>query len=117
MTEEQIQNTISNHRSRNLHLRQVLLEKAVSLGEARPSDVHFWAAHQKDAALLARELYGRGYLVTVIAHTSDPDEERWNVEAGARIIPQNALSDEFTEDLVQLAAAYGSMYDGWGTSI
>jgi len=117
MTEEQIQNAISKHRSRNLHLRQVLLDKTVSLGEARPIDVHFWAAHQRDAALLARELYRRGYLVTVIARTSGPDEERWNVEAGARIIPHNALSDEFTEDLVRLAASHDSIYDGWATSI
>jgi len=87
------------------------------LTEERPVDVHFWAWDQTDAANLARELYRRGYLVTVIARAdAEQDEECWNVEAGAKIAPQNVLSDEFTEDLVRLAAAHDSAYDGWGTA-
>lgn len=118
MTEEDIQGTISRHRSRNAQLRQVLIEKRVSLTEERPIDVHFWAWDQTDAAVLARELYRRGYLVTVIARSAlDQDEERWNVEAGAKIAPQRALSDEFSEDLVRLATAHDSVYDGWGTAV
>ena len=86
--------------------------------EERPVDVHFWAWDQTDAAVLARELYRRGYLVTVIARsTPDQDVEQWNVEAGAKVAPQKVLSDEFTEDLVRLAAAHNSAYDGWGTAV
>lgn len=118
MTEEEIQGAISRHRSRNAELRQVLTAKGVSLTQERPVDVHFWAWDQSDAAVLARELYRRGYLVTAIARAAaEQDEERWNVEAGATIAPQKVLSDEFTEDLVRLAAAHDSAYDGWGTSV
>jgi len=118
MTEEEIQSTISRHRSRNAELRQVLTAKRVSLTHERPVDVHFWAGDQSDAAVLARELYRRGYLVTVIARAAaEQDEERWNVEAGANIAPQKVLSDEFTEELVRLAAAHDSAYDGWGTAV
>lgn len=118
MTEEEIQAAMSRHRSRNEELRQVLIAKRVPLAEQRPVDVHFWASDQTDAAVLARELYRRGFLVTVIARAAaEQDEERWNVEAGASIAPQKVLSDDFTEDLVRLAATHDSSYDGWGTSV
>ncbi|MBE0656077.1 MAG: ribonuclease E inhibitor RraB [Bryobacteraceae bacterium] len=119
MTEDEIQGTISRHRSRNAELRQVLTANGVSLTQERPVDVHFWSWDQSDAAALARELYRRGYLVTLIARASaeSRDEERWNVEAGAKIAPQKVLRDEFTEDLVRLASAHDSAYDGWGTAI
>ncbi len=118
MTEEEIQAEISRHRSRNAQLRQVLNEKRVLLAEQRPIDIHFWAWDQTVAAILARGLYRRGYLVTVIARADvGQGEERWNVEAGANIAPEKVLSDDFTEDLVRFATARDAAYDGWGTAV
>ena len=117
MTEEEIQDEISRHRSRNAQLRQVLTEKRVSLAEQRPIDIHFWAWDQTVAAILGRELYSHGYLVTVIARAdAGQGEQRWNIEAGANIAPEKVLSDDFTEDLVRLATAHDAVYDGWGTA-
>jgi regulator of RNase E activity RraB len=95
-----------------------LCENGIDITEERSIEFHFWAWDQTNAAVLARELYRRGYLVTEIARSSAvPDEERWNVEAGAKISPQKVLSEKFTEDLVRLAVAHECIYDGWGTAI
>jgi regulator of RNase E activity RraB len=118
MTETEIQECISGHRSRNNELRRLLMEKGRSLTEETPIDIHFWGWDQIDAAVLAKELYRRDYLVTVIARSSAAqDEEQWNVEAGAKMSLQKALSDEFTEDLVRFAVGHNCIYDGWGTAV
>ena len=118
MTEKRIQESIAGHRQRNVMLRQVLSEKKVNLSEQRPIDVQFWAWSQQDAALLARELYKKGFLVKHISPSPEPgDEKLWSIEAGAQVIPEEILGDEFTEGMVRLAARFDSVYDGWGTSV
>lgn len=118
MTEDQIFESISRHRERNADLRQVLSGKGVNLSEQRPVDVHFCAWNQRDAAVLSRELIRKDFLVKLLSPspTSD-DEARWAIEAGALVVPDQILGDEFTEGMVKLAAQFDSVYDGWGTEV
>ncbi|HWQ54665.1 MAG TPA: ribonuclease E inhibitor RraB [Bryobacteraceae bacterium] len=103
---------------RNADLRQVLLGKGVNLTEQRPVDVHFWAWTQRDAAVLARELFKKGFLVKLLSPSPTPDDEaRWGIEAGALVVPDQILGDEFTEGMVRLAAQSDSVYDGWGSEV
>lgn len=117
MTEEQqIQESIVGHRLRNAQLRRSLVDKGVVLSAQRPVDVHFWAETQRDAAILARALYQKGFLLKLIAPAAGPvDEERWTVEAGALIVPDEILGDTFTAAMIRLAAGCGATYDGWAT--
>jgi regulator of RNase E activity RraB len=116
MAEDQIQESLTRHRKRNADLRQVLLGKGVNLTEQRPADVHFWAWTQRDAAVLARELFKKGFLVKLLSPSPTPDDEaKWGIEAGALVVPDQILGDEFTEGMVRLAAQCDSVYDGWGT--
>ena len=118
MTEDEILESIAGHRHRNIQLRQVLSDKQVNLSEQRPTEVHFWAWSERDAAVLAQELYKKGFLVKLLSPAPTPeDEERWNIEAGALIVPEKILGDEFTEKMVRLAAREDSVYDGWMTKV
>lgn len=118
MTEDEILESIAGHRQRNTQLRQVLSDKQVNLSEQRPTEVHFWAWSERDAAVLAQELYKKGFLVKHISPSPEPgDEKLWSIEAGAQVIPEEILGDEFTEGMVRLAARFDSVYDGWGTSV
>ncbi len=113
-----VESAIARHRSRNASLKRALEDKAVPLYEERPVDVHFWACSQRDAAVLARKLYQLGFLVKLIAPAAaEMDQDKWSVEAGARIAPHKMISDEFTETLVRLAADEDAEYDGWGTAV
>jgi|DewCreStandDraft_4_1066084.scaffolds.fasta_scaffold17484_4 regulator of RNase E activity RraB len=115
---DQIQGELIKHRQRNAELRQVLLSKGINLSEQRPVDVHFWTWSQRDAAVLGRELFKKGFLVKLLSPSPTPEnEERWVVEAGALIVPDEILGDEFTEGMVRLAAQCEGTYDGWGTEV
>ena len=116
MTEHELEESLSGHRIRNSGLRQTLNSKGVDLTEGRPVDVHFWAWSQRDAAVLARELYKKGFLVKLLSSQSAANQEgRWGIEAGALIVPEEILGDDFTEGMVRLAANCDGVYDGWGT--
>lgn len=101
MSDDQIVQALAGHLQRNALLKQALVDKNVDIDRQRPIDIHFWTPSQHDAAVLARELYKKGFLVKLIA--SSGDGNRWSVEAGALIVPEEILGDEFTEAMVRLA--------------
>jgi hypothetical protein len=119
MDEKFIADSLTEHRNRNLQLQAEFEKRQIDLNEHRPIDFHFWASTQRDAAVLARSLYQKGFLIRLISHTKneDDDSERWSVEAGAKIPLAQALGDELSEELVRMAAHEDSIFDGWGTSI
>jgi hypothetical protein len=118
MAAKRIANDIRAHSLRNRALRESLVKRNVDLTVARPAEFQFWAWSQRDAAVLARELYGIGFLVRLLAPAPDQDEEdRWAVEAGARIPIEEALSDSLVTKLVELARKCDAEFDGWGTQI
>jgi hypothetical protein len=99
-------------------LEASLSKKGVDLSQQRPTDVHFWAWSQRDAAVLARDLFKKGFLVKLIAPSPLPDSaERWAIEAGALIVPAEILGEEFTDGMVRLAARCEATYGGWGTEV
>jgi hypothetical protein len=98
---------------RNAALLARLEEKGLDLTKHRPTDVVFLAGTQHDAAVLGRELSQRGFLISLLA----PREEKWVLEAGALIVTGEALGEQFTEAMVQLAARHEAHYDGWGCDL
>ena len=115
---DDIARLIEGHYRRNLVLRDSLLQKGLVLDDPRAVELHFWSAEQRDAALLARALHERGFLILVLS----PNEQEngsvlWNVEAGLKEPISKVISSEFTERMVRLAAEHSSEFDGWGTSV
>jgi hypothetical protein len=117
-TEEEIESAVAGHRARNAELRLHLTRKGIALSEGRPVDVHFLADDQHDAAMLARELFKKGFLVKLLAPAGqDESDGRWSVEAGALVPPDQILGERLTAQLVRMAADCGAVYDGWGTEL
>ena len=116
MDENEIAASIEAHRSRNEALQERFAQHGVSGGDALNAEVHFWAPNQRAAALLARELYSKGYLVLMLNRVAD-GEGRWNVDAGRKAQLSEMLSTSVTEDLVRTAARFDATYDGWGASV
>lgn len=95
-----------------------LKRKAIDLNEPRPIDFHFWAWTQRDAAVLARSLYDMGFLIRLLAPSpAEGDPDRWAIEAGANVSPDQAVGRDLTAKLVRLAAEEDAEFDGWGTSV
>ena len=116
ITEAEIQKSMAGHDARNIELLKHLQEEGVALGVPRPVEHHFFASNQRNAALLAKELYERGYLILVLSPpVAEDDSGSWNLEAGIQRTPDEAASHDVTEELVRLAAKYDTHYDGWGT--
>jgi regulator of RNase E activity RraB len=110
---------LRGHAARNAKLVIDLRSRSVDLQALRSIEHHFWSRTQRDAALLANELYRRGFLLLVLAPAtpSEGSEYTWNVEAGFRDAIEHAASDEVAGDLVDLATSFNSRYDGWGTAV
>jgi regulator of RNase E activity RraB len=110
---------VLGHAARNAELLANLKSRGVNVGDPRSIEHHFWSKSQRDAALLANELYKRGFLLLVLAPATPKEgsDLKWNVEAGIRDSAENAASDDVARELVQLAASFNSRYDGWGTSV
>jgi hypothetical protein len=118
MMSEETAEAILRHRHRNQSLKRLFEEKGINLDEPRPTDFHFWAWSQRDAAVLGKRLYEMGFLIRLLAPASiENDPDRWSVEAGAKIPLAESLGDSLTEKLVHLAAAEDAVFDGWGTSV
>ena len=118
LNEAEIRESLAGHAARNAGLLKSIRGRGVDVAQAHSVEHHFWADTQESAALLAKELYGRGYLILVIAPVDDEDGSKmWNVEAGIRRTLEDSASARVTEDLVRLAARFDATYDGWGASI
>jgi regulator of RNase E activity RraB len=90
----------------------------VDLSESRTIDCHFWSASEADAEALGIALSFRGFMITVKQRASNLDAALpWNLEVRIKQSVDLTVRPEFTEDLVTLADAHNSRYDGWGTSI
>jgi hypothetical protein len=107
------------HVARNAELLSRLKSREVDVKISRSIEHHFWSKSQRDAALLSNELYKRGFLLLVLAPAAPKEgsEFTWNVEAGVKDSIEHAASDEVARELLELAAAFHSRYDGWGSSV
>ena len=118
MTEGEIGERILGHVARNSEIDRHLRKKGVELDQERSIEHHFWAKAHMDGVMLAKELYGRGYLVLVISPTRKEDGSvSWNVEASLNRTISEAIALDTTEALVRLAATFRCIYDGGGTSV
>ena len=118
MTENEIKGIIRGHEERNQELLRTLQSKGVAIDEARSVEHHFWANSQREAAMLAKELYDRGFLILAIFPVDLEDGAKlWDVEAGLTQSAAAAASQQVSEDLTRLAAGFEATYDGWGTSV
>jgi len=118
MTENEIKGILRGHDDRNEELLRTLQTKGVALDKGRSVEHHFWANSQREAAMLAKQLYDRGFLVLAISTVGTEDGSKlWNVEAEVEQAPSVAASRDMSEELTRLAAQFDAVYDGWGTSI
>ena len=109
---------LEGHMKRNAALVKELHDRGADLTVPRSVEHHFWAKSQRDAAMFARELYSKGFLILVLARaqTSDPTYS-WNIEAGSQETIENVVSRSRCDELVRLAERWNARYDGWGTRI
>ncbi len=70
-SEADIEASFEGHAARNEELLKLLREKGVSVNKSRSVEHHCWASDQENAALLAKSLYARGYLVLAICPPED----------------------------------------------
>ena len=118
MKESEINAIVKGNQERNQELLRTLVTKGVTLDEQRSIEHHFWANSQREAALLGKELYTRGFLVFAISPVNTDDGSTvWNVEAAIEQSPSSAASRQVTEELTRVAANFDAIYDGWGTSV
>lgn len=87
MKGDDLEAIVYGHESRNAELVTQLKSRGVDVQGPRSIEHHFWSKNQRDGALLAHELYKRGFLVLVLAPAAprDGSEYTWNVEAGSKI--------------------------------
>jgi regulator of RNase E activity RraB len=106
------------HAKRNRELVRVFTDKHVDLDTPRSVELHFWAWGQSNSALLAQELYKRGFMLLLLKPAQlESDPQRWNIEAGTRSSISKVISDEFTGTLIDIASIFEAEYDGWGTAV
>jgi regulator of RNase E activity RraB len=118
MKNEGFEDAIFAHEARNSALLRVFQEKKVDLREPRKIECHFWTRNGDDAKALAVSLNNRGFKILVQGLASRRDDSiRCNVEAEIRQSIDLTMRREFIEDLVRLARAHNSIYDGWGTLV
>jgi hypothetical protein len=116
VSEAQILDDLAGHGARNAELLRKLRGMGVKLDVPHSVEHHFWANGGRNAALLAKALYDRGYFVLVIS-PGDNDSEPWDVEVEMEQSPTQAADPSLTEDLARLAAQFDATYDGWGMSV
>jgi hypothetical protein len=113
--EDEVAFQVESHKRRSAGVLRRLTAAGVPLDAPRSVIFHFWSPNQKDAALLSRMLYERGYLVLEIARGTNPDgDSAWKVDAGVTWAPEMAGHPDVMEELIRLAIAFRSEFDGWG---
>jgi regulator of RNase E activity RraB len=117
MDEAAIMQSIEGHKLRNADLLALFKERGTDLAAKRSVDLHFYVNDQNNAALLAKHLYGFGYLILVISPSMGAEDptKSWNVEAGASLSINDVVKDAFSDKMARTAASYSGIYDGWGT--
>jgi regulator of RNase E activity RraB len=109
---------LQGHKNRNIELLANLRSKNVPLDQPRSVELHFWTSGQESAAKLAFELYKQRYIVLRLAPANiREDPQRWNVEAGAKLSPDQLADEALIKNLINLATLCSSVFDGWGTSV
>ncbi len=110
---------VRGHSLRNDELVRSLEVRGVDLKTPRSIEHHFWSKTQRDAALLANDLYKRGFMLLVLAPAArkDGSDYKWNVEAGVKDSVEHAVREDVVRDIVELATSRNSRYDGWGTTV
>ena len=113
-----VEKALAAHERRNAELCRVFTERNIDTSEPRLIECHFWAGSRVTAEELAKDLAARGFSILrmKLSH-SQSEPSLWNVEAGIRQTIDLTIRREFTDDLVRLALAHASEYDGWGTRI
>lgn len=109
---------LNGHNERNKSLLNTFREKQIDIDHQRSIDLHFWAGSQLDSVQLANELTKLGFVAHSVRPAQSPDDrELWTIEAETSDTVLHVTAEDFTATLIDLAARFGAVYDGWGTSI
>ena len=118
MNEREILSNIAAHDQRNDTLRKQLIATNVDLNRIRFIECHFWTSDKSVADRLAVQLSSQGFSVLASGRATKPaGKNDWNLELVVDKSLEEALSIEFTENLVRAAALESSIYDGWGAAV
>src|SRR5258707_12918309 len=118
MNDEDIRSSIAAHLQRNDALGKQLVERNVNLNQIRFIECHFWTPDKSAADRLSARLGPQGFSVLASGKAAQPvGINSWNLELVVDRSLNQALSAEFTENLVQAAGRENSVYDGWGVEI
>lgn len=115
MRKAEIAACIFRHDARNLRLRRKLTERGIDWRNKYQTTCRFLAPDQHQAVLLVEELKRRGFLAVNAAPAGD--KGCWSVEAHMQQPIDRTSSHEFTEEMVQSAAALSCIYEGWSALI
>ncbi len=107
---------VTGHATRNQELITLIVRKGGDLAARRLIDLHFWAPDEESAGRLVEALreFGVG---KVVSNQTESAPSLWNVEGQIPASVDQVVADAFVEDLVSLAVAHGSEFDGWGTQL
>ncbi|HUS18436.1 MAG TPA: ribonuclease E inhibitor RraB [Terriglobales bacterium] len=112
---KKVTEAVDGHNARNRELKKSLLSKGVDLDEPCKCDFHFWANTQEGGSRLMKYLCFHFFEPEVLSPSLQPPD--WNIELSHRIPPAVVLEERFTQYLVETAAIFDCVYDGWGTSV
>ena len=111
-----IEKQIEGHEARNRELIKRITELGGDLNEVRIIDIFFFAQGEKSAYELANELKQRGSS-NIDVNEIENKTDFWSVQGELNISVNKVVEQNFTEELVTLAADFSSKYDGWGTKV
>jgi hypothetical protein len=106
--------SLAAHEKRNGELAALIRKKGASLEEPRVIECHFWTPSQNLADEMVLALQAKGLVKLGVNPT---EQNRWNVEMAITQSVNRTVSDGFTADLVETAAMFEGVFDGWGTSL
>jgi len=115
MRKAEIAACIFLHDARNLRLKRKLTERGIDWRNEYQTTCRFLAPDRHQAVLLVEDLNRRGFLAVSAAPVGD--KGCWSVEAHMQQSIDRTSSHEFTEEMVQSAAALSCIYEGWGALI
>lgn len=113
MTREQ-DDAFKAHVKRNRQLLNDLEKRKADVRTATEVEFFFAGVSRQQLAQLGRELGTVGYRCEKPAQVGDDSEPEFAMSCTKTTPIADAASEETTRHLVDVAAAHGSSFDGWG---
>lgn len=114
MNERSNKDSLEGHTARNAALVESITSKGGDLNRDRTIDCFFFAPTEEDAISLSQALQAIGLRELSLSSADDDYELPWTVEGAITSNVTAFTSPQQTEQMVHIAAAHHSVFDGWG---